>query len=197
MVTKFNIPNRQIDNNDRTTIAKLLGMVKAANPVIYELGTWTGESTSILAEFAKKVGGFVYTIDTFTGEGSDLYKTASQVDIEQIFKENIESLGLSAYVASYKINSNDIVNAVDDNSIDFMFVDGDHRYTQCKRDLDGWWPKIRFGGVFCGHDFESNEYNISHIDSDASGDRHHGVIKAVTEKFPYVTREGRIWWVIK
>ena len=40
-----------------------------------------------------------------------------------------------------------------DKSLDFVFIDADHSYTGVARDLPAWWPKIRPGGLLCGHDF--------------------------------------------
>jgi predicted O-methyltransferase YrrM len=40
--------------------------------------------------------------------------------------------------------------------VDFVFVDGDHRYEWVKKDLELYWPKIRPGGKLCGHDYTDN-----------------------------------------
>jgi len=37
--------------------------------------------------------------------------------------------------------------------VDFVFVDGDHRYEQVRKDIDNYMPKIREGGIIAGHDF--------------------------------------------
>jgi hypothetical protein len=37
--------------------------------------------------------------------------------------------------------------------LDFVFVDGDHRYEHVVRDLNEWWELLRPGGVMAGHDF--------------------------------------------
>lgn len=39
------------------------------------------------------------------------------------------------------------------DSIDFVFVDGDHRYEQVRQDLEAWWPKVARGGVLMGDDW--------------------------------------------
>lgn len=40
-----------------------------------------------------------------------------------------------------------------DEALDFVFVDADHSYEACKADIEAWTPKIRPGGMICGHDF--------------------------------------------
>lgn len=40
-----------------------------------------------------------------------------------------------------------------DNSLDFVYIDGNHGYNYVRMDLSGWWPKVKSGGLFCGHDY--------------------------------------------
>lgn len=42
---------------------------------------------------------------------------------------------------------------VQDESLDFVFIDGDHTYEGCKRDILAWMPKIKRGGWITGHDY--------------------------------------------
>lgn len=38
-------------------------------------------------------------------------------------------------------------------SQDFVWVDGNHQYEWAKSDLELYWPKIKAGGLLCGHDY--------------------------------------------
>lgn len=42
---------------------------------------------------------------------------------------------------------------VADQSQDFVFIDADHRYEAVLEDIGLWRPKVRPGGLLCGHDF--------------------------------------------
>jgi hypothetical protein len=55
-----------------------------------------------------------------------------------------------------------------DNSIDGIFIDAAHEYEAVKEDLELWYPKVKSGGYFCGHDYSHGWP---------------GVIKAVDEFF--------------
>lgn len=55
-----------------------------------------------------------------------------------------------------EVTSEEASKRVQNESLDIVFVDGDHSYTATLRDLELWYPKIRKGGVLSGHDFGSN-----------------------------------------
>ena len=44
------------------------------------------------------------------------------------------------------------VETFTDGTLDFVFVDGDHRRQAVADDLRLWWPKLRPGGILAGHD---------------------------------------------
>lgn len=74
-----------------------------------------------------------------------------------------------------------------DHCLDFVFLDASHDYENVKQDILAWTPKIRSGGILCGHDYNG------------VGDRagNFGVKRAVDEAFgDRVQKEDAlIWWV--
>ena len=51
-------------------------------------------------------------------------------------------------------SSVDMAKKVEDGSLDIVFIDADHRYSGVKADIEAWTPKVRKGGIVCGHDFD-------------------------------------------
>ena len=49
--------------------------------------------------------------------------------------------------------SPDAAQQFTDASLDFVYVDGAHEEAAVTRDLEGWWPKLRKGAIFAGHDY--------------------------------------------
>lgn len=56
--------------------------------------------------------------------------------------------------------SDDAVIHFEDESVDFIFVDGIHEYSQCKRDIVNYYPKLKKGGYIFGHDYCSWKGNV-------------------------------------
>ena len=45
----------------------------------------------------------------------------------------------------------------EDESLDFIFIDTYMTYEQAKADLESWYPKVKRGGIFAGHDWDSDQ----------------------------------------
>lgn len=50
-------------------------------------------------------------------------------------------------------NSVEVADSFKDESLDFVFIDGDHAYESIKEDILAWMPKIKNGGILAGHDY--------------------------------------------
>lgn len=48
--------------------------------------------------------------------------------------------------------------------LDFVYIDGDHRYDMVLADLERWYPYIRRGGLLAGHDFISRSPYNAYLD---------------------------------
>jgi hypothetical protein len=49
--------------------------------------------------------------------------------------------------------SMDAVKKFEDNSLDFVFIDGNHAYEYVTDDITKWAKKVRPGGIIAGHDY--------------------------------------------
>ncbi len=65
--------------------------------------------------------------------------------------------------------SDQIVETFDDETLDFVYIDGNHSQEFVKKDIKMWWSKVRQGGVLAGHDYmHSNFPYVTHeVDSHA------------------------------
>lgn len=49
--------------------------------------------------------------------------------------------------------SMDAVKDVEDDGLDFVYIDGNHEYKYVKEDIEAWAPKVRRGGIVAGDDY--------------------------------------------
>lgn len=54
-----------------------------------------------------------------------------------------------------KMESLDAAACVEPESLDFVYIDGNHLYNPFKRDLEAWEPKVKVGGIVAGHDYHN------------------------------------------
>lgn len=85
-----------------------------------------------------------------------------------------------------KAKSANVANRFNNESLDFVYIDGDHQYEAVLQDISLYYPKVKKGGLVSGHDY---------------GRRWRGVPIAVNEfckknNFKLNT-EGIDWWIWK
>jgi len=80
--------------------------------------------------------------------------------------------------------STNAARLVEDHSLDFVFIDGNHAYEYIVADIKAWLPKIKLGGLLSGHDYKVKGHN-----------RSFGVTRAVNEIFKEDFEFKRfVWW---
>ncbi len=197
------VPRGGLDKYGAKGLEYLFKKIKKRKVRLGELGSWTGTSSVILGELARRSKGSLSCIDWFQGSEDSNLGSSKYVRIDQIFKENIKEAGLTGTVELYNNKSKEAYTFFPDNYFDMFFIDGDHRYDHIKEDIDLWYPKVKKGGILCGHDCEylaKNDGDLFKAGQDIDYFQAHlGVIKAVCERFPKVklTDKGYIWWIKK
>jgi predicted O-methyltransferase YrrM len=81
------------------------------------------------------------------------YRTRlSQEQQENLFKmaqENLSSFNVTL-IRDFSLN---VVDSFAKNSLDFVFIDGNHEYKNVYEDITQWEKKVRPGGIIAGHDY--------------------------------------------
>lgn len=57
------------------------------------------------------------------------------------------------------------------SGLDFVFIDAGHTFPEVHQDILAWWPKIKNGGILCGHDYSTengvktavDEFLVAHM----------------------------------
>jgi len=116
-----------------------------------EIGACRGENAVKFLEQCPNIAR-LDMIDPYI-EYTDVNGSSSQNTLnrsQQINAENIAPFGDRA--KTYVCTSMEYVKQVPDGYYDYIFVDGNHSYSFVREDVFAWYPKLRSGGLFAGHD---------------------------------------------
>ncbi len=178
---------------DGDILERLARQVAHPHLVFFDVGSWKGYSTAFLGYVAREFSGQVFAVDHWKGSPGIIHHQMVS-DCFEIFRYNMNVLGLTDVVLPMVMESRLAAKVIKDETADLVFIDADHRYDWIKADIDAWWPKVRVGGILCGHDCEryyqdcTEEVKVR-IEGGLKDDFvnelqcHAGVVKAVYEKF--------------
>ena len=183
---------------DADALTAIIRRVLTPGCRIAEIGSWLGNGSTqaILRAISSAAGARLLCVDTWAGTAGVGRHTeiAAQFDVLGTFRQNV-----SAYADRVDIlvaNSADAASVLVEGCFDLVFIDADHRYSAVSADIAAWKPKLRSGGIICGHDCESRPTPeivgllAAHPDADAIpmnafkfAAAHVGCIVAVDEAF--------------
>jgi len=131
-------------NLDRLQLLDIL----PKNGTVVEIGVYRGEySEQILKKTQPKK---LILIDP--------WKTmldANTVDplFDSFYKEVKEKFKNNVNVEIIRKTSSTATIDIEDNSLDWLYIDGDHHYEPCLNDLRMYASKVKDNGYICGHDW--------------------------------------------
>lgn len=155
--------------------------------VLVEVGAYLGKSTSFLLVEAINSGKRlnIFVVDTWKGNLSepDHMQEMAQLggDSYNQFIKNMTDGGVIEAFTPMRMESVVAAQQFANQTVDFVFIDADHRYEFVKADIEAWSPKVKNGGVIAGHDYEP---------------QFPGVVQAVNQAFNgNATIRNKSWWV--
>lgn len=120
------------------------------NPVGLEIGLAEGFTTKFLMESNDTLT--LYCIDPYVNyidwNGNNLNE---RENVYHQFLDNTKQF--ENRIKLLKKFSDDAVSDIEDDSLDFIFIDGLHTYDQVTKDMNNYYPKLKNGGIFSGHDY--------------------------------------------
>lgn len=119
-----------------------------------EIGCWKGRSTAFTAVEILNSGKDIVldVVDTF--EGSPEHGTVDKQALKAEFERNIKPVN-KVIGAVHAMSSVEASFKYDDKSLDFVFIDGNHSYDYVMADIKAWFPKLKWGGIIGGDDYEA------------------------------------------
>lgn len=172
-----------------------------------DLGAWLNGHDYLgeIAEVGVACGGFAaQVLEHWKGSVYhmvDVWETQPR----EVYRENTEGISYQGYyieclalaqrypnVKMHKGYSVQMAKEFKDESLDCAYIDANHAYEAVLDDMDAWWPKVRHGGVFGGHDY-GNDIGWPHFCQVKSA-----VDRWVTEhKLTFTYSRCNSWWIVK
>lgn len=136
---------------------------------LVEIGSYQGESTE---QFAKKFK-TVYAVDPWKSgyDNNDVASLSNMTEVEKCFDSRMIKY---PNVIKIKKTSSDYSKLVENNSIDVVYIDGNHQYEYVIEDIKNWITKIKKGGFLSGHDIWVNNVKKAIEDSNLKIDKKFG-----------------------
>jgi hypothetical protein len=119
-----------------------------------EVGVCLAHTTEAFAKGIKNLKK-LYAVDNYPTfvdwDGSDWNK-----DRQDLMKKAAQEkmLAYKDKVEIHHVPSEEFVKTIEDESLDFVFIDGDHSFEAALKDFQNYYPKVKKGGIFGGHDIQ-------------------------------------------
>lgn len=155
----------------------ILSHLEGENPKVAEIGVSKGRLSRLLRQRTSNL----YLIDSWQEATSESYIATHDDHAMLTQKRHDKNYQLASEVDAIIIRKDSVEASKDfeDGFFDLIFIDADHSYEGCSRDIKAWLPKVRIGGWLSGHDY---------------GDRQFGVTQAVDELLSNVELDKNLTW---
>jgi len=164
--------------------------------VVAELGVFDGATTIMNLPIIKAVSGKYYAVDWFNGTdesqwGVDhdsldhrdprhYYRKGYDQYIYPLFLENIKKTNCDDICTVIKAKTEEAAKHIPDDSLDICFIDAAHDYINVTNDIKNYLPKVKKGGIICGHDYDNDHIELKKAVNDFFGEDkiklRHGVL---------------------
>jgi hypothetical protein len=116
-----------------------------ANLTWAEIGCYDGASAELWMLKCSKL----YCIDTW--DWTLEFHPVPPAEVEQRFDNRLQPY--SDRLVKIKGASELVYNQIPDRSLDGIYIDGNHTYEYCKRDIELYIPKLKDSAIITGHDY--------------------------------------------
>jgi FkbM family methyltransferase len=155
-----------LSDGDMRTLSEHAGDIPPSGTVV-EIGSFMGLSAIVMGQALMRTGNEaarIHCVDPWDSSYLSKFGMGGEKTLREIFESNIERAGVDAMVLPIQKRSVNAAVAFEENSIDLLFIDGDHAYESCFADLCAWFPKVKPGGIILGHDCRSGSGVMQAVD---------------------------------
>ena len=93
--------------------------------------------------------------DSFASDVAHIFDSAPQVAMDRLHDAVVARLSTEFGDRSRVVRMDSVSASAlfPDQSLDLIFIDGDHQYDSVLQDLNVWYPRLRSGGLLAGDDY--------------------------------------------
>lgn len=116
-----------------------------------EVGTFKGEFSKCITE---NWDGTLYMVDVWRPLGDEYSDMLNHENHQSAYSDCINNIrGREDNCIMIRSTSKKAVELFADESLDFVYIDANHSYDYVVEDINLWYPKLKKGGYFLGHDY--------------------------------------------
>jgi hypothetical protein len=164
----YNFKNKSVDGQ---SIIHTINLLPGTSLIGAEIGVGTAQNFCTYLQNCPRIE-TLYGVDAYLPytdylkiqyDGLPAYTIdEKQIDLVKLTAmHNIEFSGYKEKVKFYMEDSSIAVDKIADNELDFIFIDTYLTDIQITTDLIQWYPKVKTGGLFAGHDWDSDAVKYS------------------------------------
>lgn len=147
--------NAILRNFGKSDLMDLFKGIETDKRIGAEIGVFNGEFSEPLLRHMQDLT--LYMIDPYKKFVKNIYDdVANQPQNIQNARYEMVKLIAELYGERAKLlrmTSMEALNEIDDNTLDFVFIDANHNHPHIDHDIWGWWKKLKLGGWLTGHDY--------------------------------------------
>jgi len=152
---------------------------------VAEIGVWKGHTSLTLLQHLPTIKNY-HLVDPWINYSEYKMSGDAKANDMILFAQNVCRGRLDDFnhkLIWHKKVSEEAAYEINDQSLDLVFIDGNHAYKFVKQDIELWKPKVKSGGILAGHDLDWKDAP--------------GVRQAVEEKFGNTWNLGpdMVWWI--
>jgi hypothetical protein len=131
-------------------------VVKELNQRNYKTGVEIGTFKGYFAQhILRNWNGTLYMVDVWRElEKKEYTDISNRTTEDNVWFEAMKAIdGFEDRALMLRMKSNQASKLFADDSLDFIYIDANHKYDAVKEDIELWWPKLKSGGMLAGHDY--------------------------------------------
>jgi len=137
-----------------TMLTKFLCLMKPTN--VMEIGTDKGGVFFLLCKASR---GIKISLDLPCAKGGSKFDVAQRNEMMRTWGSNIHILEGDSHD---KKHVQDVQRILNEQELDFLFIDGDHSYEGVKQDFEMYSPLVKSGGFIAFHDVNDTAFHRNH-----------------------------------